>query len=174
MAGYENIKDHGFDKRTADERRELAIKAGKASGKARKRKADFRRTLNLLLTAEVNNDMTPILHQLGLESTLETAMLMAQIKEAMQGNTKAAYFVAEYAGQSGQTEADDKEQKIRTERAQRAKEQEIGDTDSADENIKDFLKALHPTQEDMDALFADEEEDEEVDDAEEKEETGKI
>lgn len=170
VAGYENIKNKGFDHRTTEERRELAKIAGKKSGEARRRKADFRRTLNLLLTAEVDNDMTPILHQLGLESTLETAMLMAQIKEAMQGNTKAAYFVAEYAGQSCQTEADDKEQQIRTERANRAKEQEVGDANSANDNISEFLKAMNPTKEVMDALFADEEEN----NAEETEETGEV
>lgn len=170
VAGYENIKDKGFDHRTTEERRELAKIAGKKSGEARRRKADFRKTLNLLLTAEVDNDMAPVLHQLGLESTLETAMLIAQIKEAMQGNTKAAYFVAEYAGQSRQTEADDKEQEIRTERAKRAKEQEVGDANSANDNIIEFLKAMNPTREDMDALFPDEEEN----DAEETEETGEV
>lgn len=33
-------------------------------------------------------------------------MLAAQIKEAMQGNTKAAYFVAQYAGQDASTDGD--------------------------------------------------------------------
>lgn len=55
MAGYENIRDAN-DKRTPEERRELAKKAGKASGQARRRKADFRKTLNLLLTAEIDNE----------------------------------------------------------------------------------------------------------------------
>ena len=81
MAGYENIKDHGFDKRTAEERRELAIKAGKASGAARRRKADFRRTLNLLLTAEIDSEeWKPILESLGVECTLESALNMAMTK----------------------------------------------------------------------------------------------
>lgn len=170
VAGYENIKDKGFDHRTTEERRELAKIAGKKSGEVRKRKADFRKTLNLLLTAEVNNDMTPILHQLGLESTLETAMLMAQIKEAMQGNTKAAYFVAEYAGQSRQTEADDQEQRIRTERANRAKEQEVGEKNGTNDNIKEFLKAMNPDPDEMENLFSNEV----VDDAEKTEETGEV
>lgn len=56
------------------------------------------------------------LESLGVECTLESALLMAQIKEAMAGNTKAAYFVAQYAGQNAQTAADDAEQKRRTER----------------------------------------------------------
>lgn len=46
MAGYENIRDAN-DNRTPEERRELAKTAGKASGRARRRKADFRKTLNL-------------------------------------------------------------------------------------------------------------------------------
>lgn len=98
VAGYENIRDAN-DNRTPEERRELAKKAGKASGQARRRKADFRKTLNLLLTAEIDNEeWKPVLESLGVECTLESALLMAQIKEAMAGNTKAAYFVAQYAG----------------------------------------------------------------------------
>ena len=99
MAGYENIKGKGFDNRTTDELRESTSKGGIASGAARRRKADFRKTLNLLLTAEIDNpEWTPVLESLGLDSTLESAMLMGQIKAAMLGDSKAARFVAEYAG----------------------------------------------------------------------------
>ena len=88
MAGYENIRDAN-DKRTPEERRELAKKAGQASGRARRRKADFRKTLNLLLTAEIDNEeWKPVLESLGVECTLESALLMAQIKEAMAGKQR--------------------------------------------------------------------------------------
>ena len=174
MAGYENIKDHGFDKRTADERREIAIKAGKASGAARRRKADFRKTLNMLLTAEIESEeWKPVLEALGVECTLESALNMAMIREGLAGNVKAYEAIAKYAGQSRQTDADDEEQKIRTERAKRARDQEVGDSSDQDENIQSFLKAMRPTQEDLDELFGDLEE-EGVDDAEEAEETGEV
>ena len=114
MANYENIKDANSN-RTPSERRELAKNAGIASGKARRERANFNKTLNKLLTTEIDNEWKPILESLGLECTLESAMLLSQIKEAMKGNTKAAYFVAQYAGQSDKTEADDEEQKNRTE-----------------------------------------------------------
>lgn len=159
------------------EAREYGRRGGKASGEARRRKADFRKTLNMLLTAEIDSEeWKPVLEALGVECTLESALLMAQIKEAMQGNTKAAYFVAQYAGQSGQTDADLEEQKIRTDRAKRARDQEVGDNDSQEENIQSFLKAMRPTQEDLEDLFAEQEEQEEevVDDAEEAEETGEV
>lgn len=62
---------------------------GKASGEARRRKADFRKTLNMLLTAKIDSEeWKPVLEALGVECTLESAMLMAQIKEAMAGNTR--------------------------------------------------------------------------------------
>ena len=175
MANNENLIP--FSKRTVSEQRKIQSAGGRASGEARRRKADFRKTLNMLLTAEIDSEeWKPVLEALGVECTLESALLMAQIKEAMQGNTKAAYFVAQYAGQSGQTDADLEEQKIRTDRAKRARDQEIGDSDSKDDNIQSFLNAMRPTQEDLEDLFAEQEEQEEevVDDAEEAEETGEV
>ena len=80
---------------------------------------------------------------------------MAQIKEAMQGNTKAAYFVAQYAGQSDKTVADEQEQKIRMDRSKRARDLEVGDTDPASERVTSFLNALRPSKEEMDNLFGD-------------------
>ena len=95
---------------------------------------------------------------------------MAMIKEGLSGNVKAYEAVAKYSGQSAQTEADEEEQRIRTDRARRAREQETGDTDGAEENIQSFLKAMKPTAEELDSLFADKEEA----DAEEPEETGEV
>lgn len=154
VANYENIKDYGFDKRTAKEQREIAAMGGKASGEARRRKADFRKTLNMLLTAEIDSEeWKPVLDALGVECTLESALNMAMIKEGLAGNVKAYEAIAKYAGQSNQTERDDEEQRIRTERAKRARDLEVGNDDSNDENIQNFLKAMRPTQEDLEELF---------------------
>lgn len=146
MAGYENIKDHGFDKRTAGERRELAIKAGKASGEARRRKADFRKTLNLLLTAEIDNkEWKPILDELGVECTLESALLMAQIKQALNGDTKAATFVAKYSGQSPESDENRRNREADTELKQARKQAVTGEneTDEALDKLDSILKELY-------------------------------
>lgn len=146
MAGYDNIKNYGFDKRTADERRELAIKAGKASGEARRRKADFRKTLNMLLTAEIDNgEYKPVLESLGVECTLESAILMAQIKEAMAGDTKAATFIAKYSGQSPESEENRQNRDADTE-LKRARKQAVtgeNETDEALDKLDSILKELH-------------------------------
>lgn len=146
MAGYENIKDHGFDKRTAGERRKLAIKAGKASGEARRRKADFRKTLNLLLTAEIDNkEWKPILEELGVECTLESALLMAQIKQALNGDTKAATFVAKYSGQSPESDENRRNREADTELKQARKQAVTGEneTDEALDKLDNILKELY-------------------------------
>ena len=132
MAGYENIRDAN-SKRTPEERRELAKKAGRASGKARRRKANFQKTLNLLLTAEIDNEeWKPILESLGVECTLESALLMAQIKAALDGDTQAAKFVAQYSGQSNRAEEDLENKKAETELIKARKESITGENENND------------------------------------------
>lgn len=151
----ENLKGHGFHERTASEQREIAIKGGKASGEARRKKADFKKTLNKLLTTEIDNpEFTPILEALGLDSTLESALNMALIKKGLSGDVKAYEAVAKYSGQSAQTDYDDEEQQIRIDRAKQARNREVGSTDSSEENIQSFLKAVNPTEQDLKELFS--------------------
>ena len=167
MANNENLRPV----RTTSEARERGRNGGKASGKSRRRKAAFRETLNLLLTLDIDDDeWAPLLRSLGLDCTLETALNMAMIKAGLTGNVKAYEAVAKYAGQSPQTEADDEEQQIRTDRARRARDLEVGDTDNSD-GIQSFLKAMRPTEEELDSLFT---EQEGGDDAEETEEAGNV
>lgn len=144
MAGYENIRDAN-NKRTPEERRELAKKAGKASGQARRRKADFRKTLNLLLTAEIDNEeWKPVLESLGVECTLESALLMAQIKMALAGDTQAAKFVAQYSGQSARAEEDLENKKADTELIKARKEAITGENenDEALDRLDRILKEV--------------------------------
>lgn len=146
VAGYENIKGKGFDNRTTGELREIASKGGKKSGEVRKRKANFKKTLNILLTAKIDSEeWTPLLESLGAESTLESAILMAQIKEAMYGNTNAAKFVAKYAGQSGQPDEDIRNREADTELKQARKKAVTGEneTDDALQRLDEILKGVY-------------------------------
>lgn len=146
MAGYENIKDYGFDKRTARERRELAIKAGKASGEARRRKADFRKTLNMLLTAEIDSEeWKPVLEALGVECTLESALNMAMIKEGLAGNVKAYEAIAKYAGQSSKDDMDIKHMDADTELKHARKQSVTGENENQEaiDKLDEILKGVY-------------------------------
>lgn len=169
MANNENLV-----RLTPTEAREYGRRGGKASGESRRRKADFRRTLNALLTAEIESEeWTPILKAMGLDNTVEAAVNAAMIKKALAGDVKAFEAIAKYSGQSDQTDADLEEQAIRTDRARRARDQEVGNTDNTD-GIQSFLKAMNPTTEDLDSLFINDDEEEAGSDAEETEEAGDI
>lgn len=168
MAGYDNIKDANSN-RTPEERRKLARIAGKASGAARRRKADFRKTLNLLLTAEIDSpEWTPVLEALGLDSTLESAVNAAVIKKALEGNVQAYIAIRDTLGQTTKSQEDLEEQKIRTDRAKRARDQEVGDIGEENENIQSFLKAMNPTEEEIKNIFSEEK------DGDKEEETSQI
>ena len=88
MANNENLMQYRGS--TPEERRANASKAGKASGEARRRKANLRQTMNAILTSEVDiPEWTPVLEALGLDHTLETVISAAMVREAMNGNVKA-------------------------------------------------------------------------------------
>lgn len=128
--GYEDIKNRGFDHRSPEERHAIAVMGGKASGEVRRRNAEFRKTLNALLTAPIDHpEWTPILKQMGVENTLESAVNMSMLKEALNGNVKAYLAVAKYAGQSEMTrlaeelmKADVEQKKAATEKLRKVTE----------------------------------------------------
>lgn len=131
--------------RTKSEARERGRAGGKASGKARRRKADFRKTLNMLLTAEIDSEeYKPILEALGVDCTLESAMLMAQIKQAMLGSTKAATFVAKYSGQSPEPEENRRNREADTELKKARKQAVTGEneTEEALDKLDSILKEM--------------------------------
>lgn len=136
MAGNENLIP--FSERSKEEAREFGRKGGKASGEARRRKADFRKTLNLLLTAKIDSpEWTPILEAMGLDSTLESAVNAAMIREALAGNVKAYEAIAKYSGQGTNTAADDEEQKARTE-VMKEKVRKDDETDGMSDMLKNI------------------------------------
>lgn len=138
MANYENIKDKGFDKRTTNELRVIASKGGKASGEARRKKANFRKTLNLLLSAKIENEeLTPFLESLGIDSTLESAINMAMIKKALKGDVKAYEAVARFAGQYEVPDAD-----IELKRARKQQITGENETDEALDRLDAILKEM--------------------------------
>lgn len=117
-AYYDNIKDHGFDKRSADEVRAMQSKGGKKSGETRRKKANFRKILNALLTVKIDSpEWEPLLESLGVDCTLESALNMAMIREGLAGNVKAYVAIRDVLGQTTKTDMEIERQKIELEKA---------------------------------------------------------
>ena len=144
MANYENIKDAN-SKRTPSERREIARIAGKASGKARRRKANMRETANRLLTmvGEVEG-LSDILRADGGESTYEEIITMAMIQKAAMGDVKAYNAIKDTVGQTSKSEVDLEEQQADIELKQARKQAVTGEneTDEALDKLDQILKEV--------------------------------
>lgn len=122
------------------EAREYGHRGGKASGESRRRKADFRKVLNALLTAKIDNpEWTPLLESLGLDSTLEAVVNAAMIREALSGNVKAYLAIKDVLGQTSKSDADLEEQRLRM-GAAKAKMGAPNEEDDSDDGFLDALK----------------------------------
>lgn len=142
--GHENLIP--LNRRTKDEQRKIQSQGGKASGKSRRRKADFRKTLNMLLTAEIDHpEWTPFLDSIGVDSTLEAAVNAAMIKEALMGNVKAYEAIAKYSGQSDKPDEDIRNRDADTELKQARKQAVTGETetDEALQKLDEILKGMY-------------------------------
>lgn len=146
MANEQNLKPIWYLSHEEAQRR--GRNGGKKSGEVRRKKANFRRALNALLTAEIDSpEWTPLLESLGLESTLESAINAAMIREALNGNVKAYEAIARYSGQTEKTDEDIEEQKAKTEQVKAQTERLRREMSPEDYDIADdgFLDALNGT-----------------------------
>lgn len=99
----------------------------------------------MLLTAEIDNEeWEPVLKALGVDCTLESAMNMAMIKKALEGNVKAYEAVAKYAGQSAKPDEDIRNREADTELKQARKQAVTGENESDDaiQKLDDILKEM--------------------------------
>lgn len=75
---------------TPSERRKNASKAGKASGVARRKKANLKKMFDTLLTSDVSNkDLKKQLKNMGLDTTNEVALGLAMLNKAIKGDVRA-------------------------------------------------------------------------------------
>lgn len=75
---------------TMEERKELARKGGKASVIARRKKADLKKTMQVLLSLDVTDKkQRKQLEDLGLETTNEALLALTTFQQAVKGNQRA-------------------------------------------------------------------------------------
>lgn len=101
MAGVENLKPI----KTKEKARELGAKGGKASGVAKRKNKAMKETLQMLLELTLKDgkvtDEKEIksLADIGKANlTVDQAILLAQIKKALKGDTSSAVFIRDTSG----------------------------------------------------------------------------
>lgn len=101
------------NRRTKKEVREIARKGGKASGEARRRKADLKKALKTVLEADVHSDkVAEQLENMGFDNSNLMAMVFAQMQQAQKGNVRAFEAITKVMG-AEKDELDRKEQRQR-------------------------------------------------------------
>ena len=148
MANEQNLIP--ANKRSESEARENGKKGGIASGKARRKKADFQKALKLVLSSEVANEhLAVMLENLGYEKTNEMAIALNTVQKAVKGDLRAVELIERSTALMNKDTLDKAEQKERIKALQlenKRKElelQNISDNDNRqvvflnESNIKD-------------------------------------
>lgn len=78
--------------RSPSELREMTRKGGIASGKARRKKKEMREELIAILEEKITDSK-------GKKVKIQRSILLAQVKEALKGKTKAAEFIRDTIGE---------------------------------------------------------------------------
>lgn len=99
-----------FSNMTPEERREAGRKGGIASGEAKRAKKAMRERLEILLDMPMKSgrgvDVASITNFAAIKGkniTVQDALMIAQIQKALKGDTYAAAFVRDTAGQNPAT-----------------------------------------------------------------------
>ena len=87
--------------RTKEEQREIARQGGKASGRSRRRKRQFRDELEMLLPlTDKGKDGQPIINPLtGCKQTVQQSITMQLLLKARKGDVKAAKLILDTLGE---------------------------------------------------------------------------
>lgn len=144
MANEQNLIKNS--ERTPSERRENAKKAGEASGKARRKKANLKKAFETILQAEVASpNVKKQLEELGFDSTNEMALAMVMMQKAMKGNVRAFEQISKLTTTDVKDTLDKKEQKARIKRLEldnKKREQELSGSKSDTSLMESLLDAV--------------------------------
>lgn len=144
MANEQNLIKNS--ERTPSERRESAKKAGVASGKARRKKANLKKAFETILQAEVASpNVKKQLEELGFDSTNEMALAMVMMQKAMKGNVRAFEQISKLTTTDAKDTLDKKEQKARIKRLEldnKKREQELSGSKTDTSLMESLLDAV--------------------------------
>ncbi len=132
---------------SSDEARKNGAKGGIASGKARREKKAMRDTLSDLLSMPLNEghleEIKCLASVKGKNITVQEAIMLAQIKKAMKGDTRAAEYIRDTSGNKlREGLLDYEEQQARIEKLKAETARIKGEDPDANMQDDGFIEAL--------------------------------
>lgn len=137
----ENLKPLGDGRRTKKEERTIQSKGGKKSGESRRRKRDMKNAAKALLSMKISPQQTTmkaVLKSFGIsedDADYQMAVLVGQLLKAGNGDTQAATFLRDTAGENPNVQIREKEL------AQRRKELKMQqDSEHSESTLADAIE----------------------------------
>lgn len=107
-----------FNNRTESEQREIARKGGKASGATRRKKANIKKTMEMILALDLpDGGMKEELKNMGLDTSCENGLVMSVVMRAIINGDHNALRTVQNVLDQDRTLQDRQEQKERIKRA---------------------------------------------------------
>ena len=103
-----------MNKRTLEEQKELQRKGGKASGIARRKKADLKKAFETLLALDVTDSkIKKQLEEMGMAGNNEALLAFATFQQAVKGNQKATENIIKLTNTKDRYDIQEQKERIR-------------------------------------------------------------
>ena len=103
-----------MNKRSLDEQKELQRKGGKASGIARRKKADLKKAFETLLSLDVTDSkIKKQLEEMGMAGNNEALLAFATFQQAVKGNQKATENIIKLTNTKDRYDIQEQKERIR-------------------------------------------------------------
>lgn len=103
-----------MNKRSLEEQKELQRKGGKASGVARRKKADLKKAFETLLSLDVTDSkIKKQLEEMGMAGNNEALLAFATFQQAVKGNQKATENIIKLTNTKDKYDIQEQKERIR-------------------------------------------------------------
>ena len=116
-----------MNKRSLDEQKELQRKGGKASGIARRKKADLKKAFETLLSLDVTDSkIKKQLEEMGMSGNNEALLAFATFQQAVKGNQKATENIIKLTNTKDRYDIQEQKERIRALKHDNREREEAG------------------------------------------------
>lgn len=127
--GTKNLKP--MNQRTEDEVKKIASKGGVNSGKARRKKADLKKAMELLLSLDIQDKkLKATLEEMGMDGSNQSLLAFATFQQAVKGNQKATENILKLTNTKDQYDIQEQRERIKSLKLDNKEREEVNKIDS--------------------------------------------
>ncbi|HEN7824066.1 TPA: stress-induced protein [Streptococcus agalactiae] len=138
--GTKNLKP--MNQRTKEEQKKIATKAGKASGVARRKKADLKKAMELLLSLDIQDKkLKQTLEDMGMDGSNQSLLAFATFQQAVKGNQKATENIIKLTNTKDRYDIQEQRERIKSLKLDNKEREEVNKIDSESITLVDSWEA---------------------------------